>query len=70
VSRIQSRIVEFDECEVTTIANTKTIIPAGRNITIEIKTSTGGVSVRPAGQSIDIGYIEWKRLQDDGLVRE
>ena len=61
---------DFDACQVTTIANTATSIPAGRHLVLELSTANGGVSVRPAGLAIDIAYPEWKRLQDEGKVRE
>lgn len=59
----------YSQCVVTTIANTTAIVPAGRHLTLELNTTTGGVSIRPAGSSIDIGFDEWKRLQLQGLVR-
>lgn len=60
----------YDQCEITTIANTKATIPSGRHPTFELNTDMGGVSIRPAGLSIDIGFGEWQRLQQLGLVRE
>lgn len=61
---------DFDDCKVTTVAKTAASIPAGRHLVLELSTANGGVSVRPAGLAIDIPYVEWKRLQDEGKVRE
>ncbi len=60
----------FDICDVTTVANTHTTIPAGRHLVVELNTATGGVSVRSAGSAIDISSAEWLRLQQEGKVRK
>lgn len=67
---LQQIYCDFDACAVTTIANTAADIPPGRHLVLELSTGNGGVSVRPAGRVIDIPSDEWKRLQDEGKVRD
>lgn len=70
MTHLKTEYFSFDQCDVINIANKKSTIPAGRHLTSENSTANGGVTIRPLGASIDISLVEWKRLQELGLVRE
>lgn len=69
-AHLKHGIFEYKETVVTTIARTVATIPAGRHPTTELNTTTGGVSVRPNGLSIDIDANEWQRLIREDRVRD
>ena len=57
---------DYDECELRTVANTVTTIPAGRHITIwdDLK-----ARVVVGGSQFDIPFAEFARLRSEGKVR-
>ncbi len=68
--KLNSTYADFVECEVTTKANTKATIPAGRHHVVENQTQGGGASISWPGSQIEVNYVELQRLVKDGLATQ